>query len=147
MAFRYSTSEFRQLSPFHPHGDIKVPGTNLHSASVEGVWQGLKMFPNKTSPEGVAFDRFENTSGKAENMKRGGRTAKANGVCHYGGPSPDGSGSISAAQSRNRSRVLTAGLEGVQLRPAPEARKQIYLPTCAPHARPTCEPRHSPFWP
>src|SRR5229473_5818873 len=33
------------FSPFYPHGDIPVPfSPGLVSASVEGVWQGLKVF-------------------------------------------------------------------------------------------------------
>lgn len=34
-----------QFSPFFPHGGIPVPGsTAVHSESVEGLWQGLKVF-------------------------------------------------------------------------------------------------------
>lgn len=39
---------FVQLSPFFPHGDIPVPFfENTFSASVEGIWQGLKKFENE----------------------------------------------------------------------------------------------------
>lgn len=35
----------RLLSPFYPHGNIPVPFTpNVYSMSVEGIWQGLKVF-------------------------------------------------------------------------------------------------------
>ncbi|MBS1685726.1 MAG: hypothetical protein JSS76_13270 [Bacteroidetes bacterium] len=34
-----------KVSPFYPHGGIPVPySDNYYSASVEGVWQGLKVF-------------------------------------------------------------------------------------------------------
>ena len=34
-----------RFSPFYPHGDIPVPGeSEMFAASVEGVWQGLKVF-------------------------------------------------------------------------------------------------------
>lgn len=44
-----STDEtFRKFSPFYPHGHIPVPGMqNTISASVEGIWQGLKVFENE----------------------------------------------------------------------------------------------------
>lgn len=36
---------YRQLSPFYPHGGIPVPGKpGMTADSVEGVWQGLKVF-------------------------------------------------------------------------------------------------------
>lgn len=36
---------FVRLSPFYPHGDIPVPFSNdTFSYSVEGIWQGLKVF-------------------------------------------------------------------------------------------------------
>ena len=40
-----SESEFRQLSPFYPIGNIPVPGMDDKLAlCVEGIWQGLKVF-------------------------------------------------------------------------------------------------------
>jgi len=34
-----------RFSPFYPHGEIPVPfSPGVHSASVEGIWQGLKVF-------------------------------------------------------------------------------------------------------
>ena len=34
-----------RFSPFYPHGDIPVPfSSDYASASVEGIWQGLKVF-------------------------------------------------------------------------------------------------------
>ena len=42
-----SESEYRQLSPFYPIGNIPVPGMeNEHALCVEGIWQGLKVFEN-----------------------------------------------------------------------------------------------------
>lgn len=38
---------FLKLSPFYPHGDIPVPfSKGAVAASVEGIWQGLKVFEN-----------------------------------------------------------------------------------------------------
>ncbi|MBR5687899.1 MAG: hypothetical protein IKX36_08065 [Prevotella sp.] len=40
-----SQDEFVQFSPFYPHGGIPVPFTEGRVAvSVEGIWQGLKVF-------------------------------------------------------------------------------------------------------
>ena len=37
--------EFVKFSPFYPHGGIPVPFTDgMVAASVEGIWQGLKVF-------------------------------------------------------------------------------------------------------
>jgi Family of unknown function (DUF6939) len=36
-----------KLSPFYPHGNIPIPFSENHSSmSVEGIWQGLKVFEN-----------------------------------------------------------------------------------------------------
>lgn len=36
---------YMQFSPFYPHGNIPVPySTSIYSYSVEGIWQGLKVF-------------------------------------------------------------------------------------------------------
>lgn len=38
---------FVKLSPFFPHNNIPVPfSENIYSSSVEGIWQGLKVFEN-----------------------------------------------------------------------------------------------------
>jgi hypothetical protein len=48
-----------RFSPFYPHGNIPIPGfMNVKSASVEGVWQGLKVF-EKT---GIDENSFSNTT-------------------------------------------------------------------------------------
>lgn len=50
-----------QVSPFYPHGGIPVPySEGVFAASVEGVWQGLKVFEH----EDVDFSKFENDSMK-----------------------------------------------------------------------------------
>lgn len=60
-----SKGEYKTLSPFYPHGGIPIPfsGT-VTSASVEGIWQGLKVFQN----EGIDFSCFTNRTMK--NLKR-----------------------------------------------------------------------------
>ena len=62
-----STLRYAQLlSPFFPHGDIPIPGDSrdMTAMSVEGIWQGLKVFQN----EGICFDSFNNATMK--NLKR-----------------------------------------------------------------------------
>jgi len=41
---RSANLAFQRFSPFFPHGGIPVPFSGLFSQSVEGVWQGLKVF-------------------------------------------------------------------------------------------------------
>lgn len=62
-----------KLSPFYPHGGIPVPfsGT-VTSASVEGIWQGLKVFES----EGIDFRCFSNRT-----MKDLKRTVRTHGHC------------------------------------------------------------------
>jgi hypothetical protein len=58
---------FRKFSPFYPHGNIPVPSSGkikIVSASVEGVWQGLKVFEK----EGIDITKFNITTMK--NLKR-----------------------------------------------------------------------------
>lgn len=68
-----SKGEFKTLSPFYPHGGIPIPfsGT-VTSQSVEGIWQGLKVFQN----EGIDFSCFNNKTMK--NLKR---TTRTHGRC------------------------------------------------------------------
>lgn len=41
----HATGALRKLSPFYPHTGIPVPFTpGMTAASVEGIWQGLKVF-------------------------------------------------------------------------------------------------------
>lgn len=58
-----------QLSPFFPHGNIPIPFSEPQVASsVEGVWQGLKVFER----EGIDTSKFNNKTMK--NIKRSVRT-------------------------------------------------------------------------
>lgn len=68
-----SKGEMQKLSPFYPHGGIPVPfsGT-VTSASVEGVWQGLKVFEH----EGIDWSSFSNRT--MRNLKR---TVRTHGRC------------------------------------------------------------------
>lgn len=61
----HAHSEMVKFSPFYPHGGIPVPFSgNVTSMSVEGVWQGLKVF----ATEGV--DRTCFTNDTMKNLKR-----------------------------------------------------------------------------
>ena len=65
--------EWRKLSPFYPHGDIPVPfSEGFTSKSVEGIWQGLKVFQGKD----VDMSSFRN-----DTMKGIKRTVRTNGRC------------------------------------------------------------------
>lgn len=55
-----------KFSPFFPHEDIPIPWSKKTSQSVEGIWQGLKVFTN----EGIDESYFLKKDMK--NMKRGG---------------------------------------------------------------------------
>lgn len=56
--------ELRKLSPFYPHGNIPIPNSHKTAESVEGLWQGLKVFKGA----GIDLQSFENRTGK--NIKR-----------------------------------------------------------------------------
>lgn len=65
--------EWQKLSPFYPHGGIPVPfSEGMTSQSVEGIWQGLKVF------ESCDVDR---TSFRNDTMKGIKRTVRTNGKC------------------------------------------------------------------
>jgi hypothetical protein len=60
-----SKDRYVKLSPFYPHGSIPVPfSDNVFSYSVEGIWQGLKVFNNSDIDTG----RFLNKT--MSNLKR-----------------------------------------------------------------------------
>lgn len=60
-----STDKWVGFSPFYPHGNIPVPfSSGVKSFSVEGVWQGLKVFEN----EGIDVSKF--TICNMKNIKR-----------------------------------------------------------------------------
>lgn len=68
-----SKGEHKTLSPFYPHGSIPVPFSgSVTSQSVEGIWQGLKVFQS----EGIDFSCFNNKTMK--NLKR---TVRTHGKC------------------------------------------------------------------
>ena len=64
---------WQRLSPFFPHGGIPVPFMEgVTSMSVEGIWQGLKMFENY----GIDRGSFRN-----DTMKNIKRTTRKYGRC------------------------------------------------------------------
>lgn len=65
--------EWKKLSPFYPHGGIPVPfSEGVSSMSVEGIWQGLKVFDN----ESIDTTSFQNAT-----MKGIKRTVRTHGRC------------------------------------------------------------------
>lgn len=95
-----ASGEFQRLSPFYPHGGIPVPfSPGVTSMSVEGVWQGLKVFENGT---GVDRSCFRNDTMKG--LKR---------TCRTNGPV----------------KGHRKGVNGTEYLDYIEARKQIYVPT------------------
>ena len=68
-----ATDDFIRLSPFYPVGGIPVPSMeNVTSMSVEGIWQGLKVFDG----EGTDPSCFMNKT-----MKGLKRTCRTHGEC------------------------------------------------------------------
>lgn len=66
-----SNNSLIKLSPFYPHGNIPVPfSEGIYGASVEGIWQALKVFEN----EDIDLSLLSNTS-----MKGLKRTCRAHG--------------------------------------------------------------------
>jgi hypothetical protein len=69
----HSGTEMVKFSPFYPHGGIPVPFSDgVTSMSVEGIWQGLKVFGSVD----VDTSCFRNDTMK--NLKR---TVRVNGPC------------------------------------------------------------------
>ena len=65
--------EWQKLSPFYPHGGIPVPFSDgITSMSVEGIWQGLKVF------ESSDIDRNSFRNGTMKGIKR---TVRTKGKC------------------------------------------------------------------
>jgi hypothetical protein len=57
-----------RFSPFYPHGDIPMPfSPGITAASVEGIWQGLKVF------ERADIDRTKLTNTTMRGLKRSSR--------------------------------------------------------------------------
>jgi hypothetical protein len=68
-----SKGAMNTLSPFYPHGGIPIPfSDNATSMSVEGIWQGLKVFDG----QGIDYSSFKNNT-----MKDLKRTVRTNGRC------------------------------------------------------------------
>jgi hypothetical protein len=88
-----------RFSPFYPHGGIPVPMMQDRRAqSVEGIWQGLKVFEN----EGVDASKLDNQTMRS--LKR------------------------AASSRRGRVLGHRPGLLGRGLLSYADARRQIYLP-------------------
>ncbi len=69
----HADDEFVKFSPFYPHGGIPIPYSNgVTSQTVEGIWQGLKVFENV----GVDVHSF-----KITDMKNIKRTSRKFGDC------------------------------------------------------------------
>ncbi len=66
-----SDSSFVKFSPFYPIGEIPIPFSEPETGeSVEGIWQGLKVFQSK----GVDYSKFQ-----IKNMKGIKRSIRVNG--------------------------------------------------------------------
>ena len=68
----HAEDEFVKLSPFYPVGGIPIPFTDTYGLSVEGIWQGLKVF------ESVGVDKQLFWKKDMKGMKR---TTRAFGHC------------------------------------------------------------------
>ena len=69
----HSESDMVKFSPFYPHGGIPVPfSERITSMSVEGIWQGLKVF-NTVDIDTSCF--------RNDTMKNLKRTVRVNGPC------------------------------------------------------------------
>ena len=69
----HSESDMVKFSPFYPHGGIPVPfSEGITSMSVEGIWQGLKVF-NTVDIDTSCF--------RNDTMKNLKRTVRVNGPC------------------------------------------------------------------
>ena len=69
----HAVDEFVKFSPFYPNGGIPVPFTDgLVAVSVEGIWQGLKVFEDAD---------VDTTFFSKRDMKNLKRTVRKNGPC------------------------------------------------------------------
>ncbi|MBE7211746.1 MAG: hypothetical protein INR65_12070 [Gluconacetobacter diazotrophicus] len=67
---------WRRFSPFYPHGGIPVPGrAGTYAQSVEGLWQGLKVFEHEDTDPG----KWEITSLRGIKRPAGGRRGAVRG--------------------------------------------------------------------
>lgn len=89
--------EYRQFSPFYPHGDIPIPfTTDFVATSVEGIWQGLKVFEQQD------IDVAKFTVDDMKNIKR-------------------------SVRKNGQVRGHRKGVHGTELLNYEEARKRIFL--------------------
>src|SRR5438552_18218618 len=71
-----------RFSPFYPHGGVPIPGSpGANAWSVEGLWQGLKVFEH----EGVDPSRWAVTDMKGIKRAAGGKRGKVLGHRFGGG--------------------------------------------------------------
>lgn len=69
----HAGDEMVKFSPFYPHGGIPIPfSEGAFSKSVEGIWQGLKVF-NSVDVDSSCF--------RNDTMKNLKRTVRVNGPC------------------------------------------------------------------
>ena len=68
----HAQDEFVKFSPFYPIGGVPVPFTDDIAVSVEGIWQGLKVFENAD---------VDTNSFKKREMKNMKRTVRKFGRC------------------------------------------------------------------
>lgn len=71
-----------KFSPFYPHGNIPIPGSDQFGQSVEGIWQGLKVFEK----EGIDPTKWAIVNMKG--IKRSG-TSRGKVLGHRFGPDSD----------------------------------------------------------
>lgn len=64
-----ATDQFAKFSPFYPHQNIPVPGSNLTTESVEGAWQGLKAF--ELEGPNLSFLKMSNPKKRCISAARG----------------------------------------------------------------------------
>lgn len=92
--------EWKKFSPFYPHGGIPVPfSPGITSMSVEGIWQGLKVFEGGNDVDRSCF--------RNDTMKGLKRTCRTNGRC----------------------LGHRKGVSGTELLEYIQARKEIYVPS------------------
>jgi hypothetical protein len=87
-------SVFSKFSPFYPHGDIPIPFcVNRFGKSVEGIWQGLKVFENQDIDTSKFF---------VDNMKNIKRSVRVNGKVRGHRKGVDGSELLDYGEARKK---------------------------------------------
>lgn len=78
-----AVATFAKFSPFFPHGSIPVPGfDDLVTTSVEGAWQGLKVFENDSAD----MKRLSRDGMKKQPLKRPANKKRGKVIGHLGAP-------------------------------------------------------------